>query len=88
MNGTGAVFNVTELLERVEQDRELLEELIVIFREGLPAQLASLRDAVKAKDGEAMTRAGHNFKGMFSNLAASRAASACLLYTSPSPRDS
>jgi HPt (histidine-containing phosphotransfer) domain-containing protein len=76
MTAAAAIFNVTELLERVEQDRELLRELILIFREGLPAQLNLLRDAVKAKDPEAITRAGHYFKGMFSNLAASRAASA------------
>jgi len=76
MTGAAAIFNVTELLERVEQDRELLRELIVIFREELPGQLDSLRNAVKAQDPEAITRASHNFKGMFSNLAASRAARA------------
>lgn len=74
MTATYSVLNVTELLTRVENDRELLRELVLIFKEKLPTQLDSLRKAIQAEDMEAIAIAGHSFKGMLSNLAASRAA--------------
>jgi HPt (histidine-containing phosphotransfer) domain-containing protein len=76
MKSTYAVLNVKELLTRVENDRELLLELVMIFKEKLPAQLESLQKAIQAENMDVVANAGHSFKGMLSNLAASRAATA------------
>jgi two-component system, sensor histidine kinase and response regulator len=70
------VLNVTELLARVENDRELLRDLVRIFKDDLPVQLASLREAIQAEQMQCIATAGHTLKGMLSNLAASRAAMA------------
>jgi two-component system, sensor histidine kinase and response regulator len=70
------VLNVAELLARVENDRGLLRDLVTIFRDELPAQMASLREAIEGGQMQSISIAGHTLKGMLSNLAASRAATA------------
>ena len=67
-------FDYKELLERVEHDRELLRDLLMIFREEFPRQLLALREAVEAKDGNRIAVAAHTLKGMLLNLAATQAA--------------
>jgi HPt (histidine-containing phosphotransfer) domain-containing protein len=76
MMAESTVLNVTELLARVENDRELLRDLVTIFKDDLPVQLASLREAIHAEQMQCISIAGHTLKGMLSNLAASRAAAA------------
>ena len=68
------IFDPEELLARVENDRELLRDLLTIFKEDFPRQLLALREAVDAKDGDRVATAAHTLRGMLSNLAASRAA--------------
>jgi CheY-like chemotaxis protein/HPt (histidine-containing phosphotransfer) domain-containing protein len=68
------IFDHEELLARVENDRELLRDLLTIFKEEFPRQLLALREAVQAKDGKRVTSAAHSLRGMLSNLAATRAA--------------
>lgn len=46
------IFDHQELLARVENDRELLRDLLTIFKEDFPRQLLTLREAVEAKDGD------------------------------------
>jgi HPt (histidine-containing phosphotransfer) domain-containing protein len=67
-------FDHDELLARVENDRELLRELLEIFKDEFPRQLLALREAVEAKDGTRVATAAHTLKGMLSNLAATQAA--------------
>jgi two-component system sensor histidine kinase/response regulator len=67
-------FDYEELLARVENDRELLRDLLMIFREEFPRQLLALREAVEARDGNRVAAAAHTLKGMLSNLAATQAA--------------
>jgi two-component system sensor histidine kinase/response regulator len=67
-------FDYGELLARVENDRELLRELLEIFKDEFPRQLLSLREAVEAKDGTRVATAAHTLKGMLSNLTATQAA--------------
>ena len=68
------IFDYEELLARVENDRELLRDLLTIFKEEFPRQLLALREAVEAKDGDRVVTAAHTLRGMLSNLAASQAA--------------
>ncbi len=66
--------NLDELLSRVEHDRELLRELIVIFKTDLPKQLFTLRYALSRGDLVACERSSHTLKGMLLGLTAKRAA--------------
>jgi CheY-like chemotaxis protein len=68
------IFDHEELLARVENDRELLRDLLTIFKEDFPRQLLALREAVEARDGDRVATAAHTLRGMLSNLAASQAA--------------
>jgi HPt (histidine-containing phosphotransfer) domain-containing protein len=69
-------FDHAELLARVDNDRELLHDLLTIFREEFPRHLLALRDAVGSKDGKRVAAVAHTLKGMLSNLAAKQAAAA------------
>ena len=68
------IFDYEGLLERVEHDRELLRDLLAIFKQGFPPQLLALRQAVETRDGDRVATAAHTLRGMLSNLAASQAA--------------
>ena len=70
------IMGLSELLERVENDRELIRELLLIFKEEFPIHLRALRDAVDYMDGKRVAAEAHTMKGMLSNLAAGSAASA------------
>jgi len=74
MSNTSIDF--AELLSRVENDRELMRDLLMIFKEEFPRHLQVLRDAVDSVDGEKVAAAAHTLKGMLANLAASPAAAA------------
>jgi CheY-like chemotaxis protein len=68
------IFDQEELLARVENDRELLRDLLAIFKEEFPRQLLALREAVEAGDGDRVATAAHTLRGMLSNLSATQAA--------------
>ncbi|HEY4818353.1 MAG TPA: PAS domain S-box protein [Candidatus Acidoferrum sp.] len=70
----GASVNLTELLARVDNDRELLCDLLTIFKEEFPSYLKSLKDAVARKDAAEIASISHTLKGMLLNLAVSKAA--------------
>jgi two-component system sensor histidine kinase/response regulator len=59
-----------ELFERIEGDRTLLSELVVLLRESYPGQIRSAREAVLQSDAAALQRVGHSLKGALGNLAA------------------
>jgi HPt (histidine-containing phosphotransfer) domain-containing protein len=69
-------LNRDELFARVDNDRELLQELIVIFKDHFPQQLCALRRAVDQGDLKTVERSSHTLKGMFLSLAASKSAAA------------
>ena len=75
-NQTGSCFDMAELLERVENDRELLRTLLDIFKEDFPGHLQALRDAAREGDMKRLCVVSHTLKGIFSNLAANRATAA------------
>jgi HPt (histidine-containing phosphotransfer) domain-containing protein len=70
------VWNVAELLERVDNDQELLRELLTIFKEDFPESFRSLSTAVDSGDLKGASRLSHTLKGMLSSLGATRAAAA------------
>jgi two-component system sensor histidine kinase/response regulator len=70
------VWNLAELLERVDNDQELLRELLNIFKEDFPQMIRSLQSAVNAEDLKNSSRLSHTLKGMLSSLGATRAATA------------
>jgi HPt (histidine-containing phosphotransfer) domain-containing protein len=71
---TKVAVNRSELLTRVENDRELLRELIGIFEQEFPGLRESLEQAVARGDMQAVAVTSHTLKGMFSNLCATWAA--------------
>ncbi len=69
-------IDFSDLLARVENDRELLLDLIAMFREEFPRQRQILQAAVDAEDMKQAHATGHALKGIFANLAMTRAAKA------------
>lgn len=68
------VWNQAELLERVDNDQDLLIELLTIFREDFPRTLQSLQEAVTSHNLKNCASLSHTLKGMLSNLGGTRAA--------------
>lgn len=56
-----AIMDLAELLERVENDRELVRDLLLIFKEEFPVHLRALRDAVDSKDGQKVASEAHTY---------------------------
>ncbi|HXJ07779.1 MAG TPA: Hpt domain-containing protein [Candidatus Acidoferrum sp.] len=69
-------WNQAELLERVDNDRELLRELLTIFKEDFPRTICSLEAAVSSGDLKRSGLLSHTLKGMLLNLGGARAAAA------------
>jgi HPt (histidine-containing phosphotransfer) domain-containing protein len=72
LSGTSRV-NLPELLARVDNDRELLCDLLSIFKEEFPGYIKSLEEAVFRKDAADVAGISHTLKGMLSNLAVAKA---------------
>jgi HPt (histidine-containing phosphotransfer) domain-containing protein len=70
------VFNLSELLARVDNDSELLREVIGICKAEIPRHISLLREAVAQADVKNIEQLGHTLKGMLLHLAATRAAAA------------
>jgi len=62
-------WDLNELMERLDGDEEFLRELLVIFQQDAPVNLAKSREALAARDFGELTRAAHTLKGMLKNLA-------------------
>ncbi|MGA2098227.1 MAG: Hpt domain-containing protein [Candidatus Acidiferrum sp.] len=73
---TQQVWNLAELLARVDNDIELLHDLLGIFKEDFPRLKQSLLAAVACGDLRTVGHTSHALKGMFANLGAERAAAA------------
>ena len=71
-----SAIDFAELLARVDNDRELLLDLMSIFKEDFPRHLRELSDVVAARDLKKVTIVSHTLKGMLANLAVTRATAA------------
>ncbi len=58
-----------ELLERVDGEKEFLAELIEIFINDIPEQLAEIQNAVDNRNSEELEKSAHKLKGAISNFA-------------------
>lgn len=70
----GSLIDFPELLARVDNDRELLVDLLSIFKEDFPRHVRELSDGIAAHDLKKVTVVSHTLKGMLANLAVTRAA--------------
>lgn len=61
-------LNTEELLEQVEDDRELLAEIVQLFESGLPTVLQELRESIAKGDAAEIARAAHALKGSVGNF--------------------
>jgi HPt (histidine-containing phosphotransfer) domain-containing protein len=60
--------DMTELLARVDNDRDLLVELLTLFQEDFPRLRDELHAAVDAGNQNQAEKAAHTLKGMLANL--------------------
>lgn len=61
-------FVTGELLEHVQGDRELLADIIRLFRAEVALLLRELREAAESGDAPAISRASHTLKGSIGNF--------------------
>jgi two-component system, sensor histidine kinase and response regulator len=73
-SSAAAGVNLQELLARVENDRQLLCDLLTIFKEQFPGHLTLLEQAVARKDAAETASLSHTLKGMLANLSVTKAA--------------
>src|SRR5215472_9147868 len=73
---SGSLIDLEELLGRVENDRSLMRDLLLIFKEEFPHHRQALREAVASRNASAVATTAHTLKGMLSNMAAREAAEA------------
>lgn len=66
------VVDFSELFERADNDRELVQDLLGVFKEDFPRHYDSLKEAVVRKDLKQVERVAHTLRGMLSNMAAKR----------------
>lgn len=71
---TSNSIKLPELLHRVDNDRALLRELLLLFNEEFPIQLRALQQAFAQSDWPTGVRISHSLKGMLSSLAMDAAA--------------
>lgn len=69
-------IDLKELLTRVENDRELMRDLLSVFKEEFRAHHQALREAAESLDAPRVAAEAHALKGMLANLAAREAAGA------------
>ncbi len=60
--------DMPDLLNRVDNDRELLAELFVMFQDELPGLQGALHDAINHGDLPQASRLAHTLKGMLANM--------------------
>lgn len=72
-NTSTATFDLADLLNRLDGDRELLRDLVDIFKQTFPNYLSDLRKSLDAHQAKQLEAACHILKGMLLNLSAPRA---------------
>jgi two-component system, sensor histidine kinase and response regulator len=69
-------LDVAAALNRVEGDRDLLEELVRLFMDEFPGNMTAIHQALAAGDASVLLRLAHTIKGAAMNLGAHRVAAA------------
>jgi two-component system sensor histidine kinase/response regulator len=77
-HASDSVLDVGQALERMEGDRELLEELAHLFTDEWPKSAAEIEVALKVGDATLLERLAHGLKGAAANVGAERLSTAAL----------
>ena len=64
------IIDLKEVLDRVQNDRELLIELLDIFLEDCPPKINAIKEAVAKKDFLQLRDIAHSMKGASGNISA------------------
>ena len=59
-----------ELMERVDDDLELMQQILELYMRDYPCLLADMHQAIASGDAPALQHAAHTLKGMLGNLSA------------------
>jgi HPt (histidine-containing phosphotransfer) domain-containing protein len=63
-------IDMTELLERVDQDQELVQEIFELYLQEAPGLMQRVAEAVAAQNADALAKTAHAYKGVCLNLSA------------------
>ena len=66
------VIDLNEVLERVQNDHELLIELLDIFLEDCPGKINAIKESVAKKDFMQLRDIAHSMKGASGNISAKK----------------
>jgi HPt (histidine-containing phosphotransfer) domain-containing protein len=72
------IIDLKEVLERVQDDKELLSELFDIYQEDFLVKRKSLGEAIAGKDVAKIKEIAHSMKGSSGNISAKPMYAACL----------
>jgi CheY-like chemotaxis protein/HPt (histidine-containing phosphotransfer) domain-containing protein len=75
----GLPFDPTEVLRRMEGDRDLLRELVELFAAQAPRSIAEIHRCLEARDAGGLERAAHLIRGSALNFGMSPAAEAAFM---------
>jgi CheY-like chemotaxis protein len=73
-----AVFDRQAVLERVDGDKELLQEIVDLFLAEAPELLSTIRESIACRDSITLEHVAHSLKGTVSSLGAGAAREAAL----------
>lgn len=72
------IIDLPDVLERVQDDKELLLELLDIYQEDFVLKRAALAEAIEKKDFVKIKEVAHSMKGASGNISAKRLYATCL----------
>ncbi len=72
------IIDLPDVLERVQDDKELLLELLDIFQEDFVSKRQALAEAIAKKDFTKIKEIAHSMKGASGNISAKRMYATCL----------
>ncbi len=72
------IIDLPDVLERVQDDKELLLELLDIYQEDFLIKREALAEAITKKDFAKIKEVAHSMKGASGNISAKRLYATCL----------
>jgi HPt (histidine-containing phosphotransfer) domain-containing protein len=72
------IIDLKDVLDRVQDDKELLDELLDIYQEDFVQKRSALQAAIAATDIAAVKMVAHSMKGSSGNISAKSMHAACL----------
>ena len=82
------IIDLPELLERVQDDKELLLELFDIFVQDFAVKRKSLEEYIKSKNYEEIRNIAHSLKGASGNISAKPLRAVCIQFEDLGKRNS